>query len=414
MDDDKSPNEQQGLSPSQDANQQLPQPEQQPQPQVLTQPISPVATPVATAKKSKTGLIVGIAIGVASLIIIAIVLVFFLWWQNPKKMVADAVFGALVAEQLSTEGQATLNYQQTQVDVKFSGHKHKNDYAGVVTIKVKPDGIDKEFELKVNGVLDNNGTIYFKADDLDKVVNSAIDAYVDSLYGDSYGYSYYMDANATKQEIRTRIDPLVQEINNQWVKIDTKTINDDDNQETKCVSEAFDQFRKDPQQIRELVSLYKEHEFLIINNQRSGNNGSTGFEIDLRSQQAREKMKSFGQAFETSTLGKRLAECTDGSSSSDSQSSEDLFDENDEASLVIWVNTWTHSLTRVDLNLRDHDEDISLKLGQNFKIGNSPAVDTPSSAKDFEEIYKDWLGSFSTSDSYYSDDYLYDYDDYSV
>ncbi len=53
-----------------------------PQPQYNGVPMQP--------KKKKTGLIIGIVLGVIALIaIISAVLVYFLWWQNPEKMVTE-------------------------------------------------------------------------------------------------------------------------------------------------------------------------------------------------------------------------------------------------------------------------------------------------------------------------------------
>ena len=122
-----------------------------PQPQYNGVPMQP--------KKKKTGLIIGIVLGVIALIaIISAVLVYFLWWQSPEKMVTDAVSNAIMAKKMTADGKVVIDMRdqgKIELNVKTATESGKSK----VNIDAKLDvkGVEKNIPLKGDAVLDSDG-----------------------------------------------------------------------------------------------------------------------------------------------------------------------------------------------------------------------------------------------------------------
>lgn len=119
-------------------------------------------------KKKKTGLIIGIALGVLAIVaIIAALLTYFLWWQNPEKMVTDAVSNAIMAKKAVVNGKIVANMKDSvklelNVKANSASDKVKSNIDAKLTIK----DIDKSFSFKGDIVVDGDGTVYVKIDNL--------------------------------------------------------------------------------------------------------------------------------------------------------------------------------------------------------------------------------------------------------
>ena len=122
-------------------------------------PYGNMATP--KPKKKKTGLIVGITLGVLAIVaIIATLLTYFLWWQNPEKMVTDAVSNAIVAKKAVVNGKIVANMKDSvklelNVKANSASDKVKSNIDAKLTIK----DIDKSFSFKGDVVVDGDGTV---------------------------------------------------------------------------------------------------------------------------------------------------------------------------------------------------------------------------------------------------------------
>ena len=76
----------------------------------------------AIKPKKKVGLIVGIISGVLILILaIAAALLYFLWWQNPQKIVTDAVVNTMTTKKAVVNGKMTViasNDSKIELNIK--------------------------------------------------------------------------------------------------------------------------------------------------------------------------------------------------------------------------------------------------------------------------------------------------------
>ena len=133
-------------------------------------------------KKKRTGLIVGIVLGSIAVIgIITAVLLYFLWWQNPQKVVTDALVGAATAQKSITSSTMTVKSDDFNIAVSMKGSADspKSSFDTKVKVSSKHFGDFGEFELQLAGVMDEKGTIYLKADGLQKIMDKAVELAVE-------------------------------------------------------------------------------------------------------------------------------------------------------------------------------------------------------------------------------------------
>ena len=149
-------------------------------------PSVPAAHPpygsAALKPKKKVGLIVGIISGVLILILaITAALLYFLWWQNPQKIVTDAVVNTMTTKKAVVNGKMTVianNDSKIELNIKSAADspKTKTDVEAKITLK----NVSKTVNLKAAVVTDQDGTIYIKLDGMRKLVESVVSLAIES------------------------------------------------------------------------------------------------------------------------------------------------------------------------------------------------------------------------------------------
>ena len=149
-------------------------------------PSVPVAHPpygsAALKPKKKVGLIVGIISGVLILILaIVAALLYFLWWQNPQKIVTDAVVNTMTTKKAVVNGKMTViasNDSKIELNIKSAADspKTKTDVEAKITLK----NVSKTVNLKAAVITDQDGTIYIKLDGMRKLVESVVSLAIES------------------------------------------------------------------------------------------------------------------------------------------------------------------------------------------------------------------------------------------
>ena len=361
---------------------------------------------------------------VSLLLIISAVLTYFLWWQNPKKILLDAVVGVVAAKEYTSTGSTTLSVDGVDVKLEFGGRANDGNYGGEAVLKVRPDGYDKDIEVKVKAVYSSESVFYLRADGIEKIIDDAIDVYVkstiDSL-SDSYYYSYSdADIASIKDTLKSYFDPIIDKVDGKWIKISSKDIEDEDSREEyECTTNVLQKLGNDSKQVKEIIAVYRENDFLFIKNTLFREDGSTGYEIDVSSKEAQEAYEKFEKAVENTEAGKAIKKC----SSSDDDDKKDDKSENEgkesdddtKYKLIVWVNPLSHKLTGVDFEATSEKSKASIKHSQGFSIGQSEKIDIPSDTKDLRDLMGDWkqiLANTGYGPTSYDLDYNYDGDNF--
>ena len=192
----------------------------------------------AIKPKKKVGLIVGIISGVLILILaIAAALLYFLWWQNPQKIVTDAVVNTMTTKKAVVNGKMTViasNDSKIELNIKSAADspKTKTDVEAKITLK----NVSKTINLKAAVVTDQDGTIYIKLDGMRKLVESVVSLAIESNVPSSAyeaSPSLKQQIEAIKKQIISQLEEKMSKIDGKWLKTTAEDITNS-NTDIKC------------------------------------------------------------------------------------------------------------------------------------------------------------------------------------
>lgn len=399
-----------------------PQPTPQPVPQPPMQPPvppQPVAQPVFTPppKPGKKKKIIGIILGVVGLlIIVSAVLLYFVWWQSPNKMVTDALLSVVTAEKMNNTG--TLVIEAPSSDVKMTittkGTTNNGALSGDATVKLEVEALDEDVVFDVHGVASDDGVLYVKIDKLRETVDTVIDAIIKQQT------QQYRDQGMTESDIAQvedmakqqvssmfSLDTLIPKVDGQWIRIASDDL--EDNEEAQCTADVMKDIQKDKEVTREVMAIYDANRFIQVKDKVDAKDGAPGFRLTGD----RDKAQAFMSEFKKTETAGRLLKCD----SAIFDSVDDALKETDSSSnadidFVVWVDRFSHKLKSLQLDVTSKEDETKVSATYDFEIGQANEVVVPSDARDFKDIYDDITSSIQ--DSYgvnaSTDEYYYDYD----
>ena len=401
-----------------------PQPTPQPVPQPSMQPPvppQPVAQPVFTPppKPGKKKKIIGIILGVVGLlIIVSAVLLYFVWWQSPNKMVTDALLSVVTAEKMNNTG--TLVIEAPSSDVKMTittkGTTNNGALSGDATVKLEVEALDEDVVFDVHGVASDDGVLYVKIDKLRETVDTVIDAIIKQQtqqYRDQgmteSDIAQVEDEDMAKQQVSSMfsLDTLIPKVDGQWIRIASDDL--EDNEEAQCTADVMKDIQKDKEVTREVMAIYDANRFIQVKDKVDAKDGAPGFRLTGD----RDKAQAFMSEFKKTETAGRLLKCD----STIFDSVDDALKETDSSSnadidFVIWVDRFSHKLKSLQLDVTSKEDETKVSATYDFEIGQANEVVVPSDARDFKDVYDDITSSIQ--DSYgvnaSTDEYYYDYD----
>ena len=416
--------DQQPQNKGQPGVQPSPQPTPQPVPQPSMQPPvppQPVAQPVFTPppKPGKKKKIIGIILGVVGLlIIVSAVLLYFVWWQSPNKMVTDALLSVVTAEKMNNTG--TLVIEAPSSDVKMTittkGTTNNGALSGDATVKLEVEALDEDVVFDVHGVASDDGVLYVKIDKLRETVDTVIDAIIKQQtqqYRDQgmteSDIAQVEDEDMAKQQVSSMfsLDTLIPKVDGQWIRIASDDL--EDNEEAQCTADVMKDIQKDKEVTREVMAIYDANRFIQVKDKVDAKDGAPGFRLTGD----RDKAQAFMSEFKKTETAGRLLKCD----STIFDSVDDALKETDSSSnadidFVIWVDRFSHKLKSLQLDVTSKEDETKVSATYDFEIGQANEVVVPSDARDFKDVYDDITSSIQDSygvnastDEYYYDDY---------
>ena len=344
-----------------------------PQPQYNGMPMQP--------KKKKTGLIIGIVLGVVALIaIISAVLVYFLWWQNPEKMVTDAVSNAIMAKKMTADGKVVIDMRdQGKIELNVKTATDSGKSKANIDAKLNVKGVEKNIPLKGDVVLDSDGTIYVKINNFKDLYGTLLEIVMESSSGGNLSRSQietYRDQ--TLEKMGSEIDKM----SDTWMKISPDEIGS----EYKCGINALKKIQSDESARKEVAQLYRKNSFFTIKDSKiSDRNGGRGFEL----QGDNSKLSKFNDEFKKSSAGKALSKCGKYNSYKSSESSSI-----DKSSLKVWVDRSSHELKA--LELKGDGKKASVEISFDINMNKSEEIKAPSDAESLKEFVEGFMSGYSS------------------
>ena len=345
-----------------------------PQPQYNGVPMQP--------KKKKTGLIIGIVLGVIALIaIISAVLVYFLWWQNPEKMVTDAVSNAIMTKKMTADGKVVIDMRdQGKIELNVKTATDSGKSKANIDAKLNVKGVEKNIPLKGDVVLDSDGTIYVKINNFKDLYGTLLEVVMESSSG----------GNLSRSQIETYRDQTLEKMGSEidkmgdtWMKISPDEIGS----EYKCGINALKKIQSDESARKELAQIYQKNSFFTIKDSKiSDRNGGRGFELQGNNKSNSSK---FEEEFKNSSAGKALSKCGKSNSYKSSESSSI-----DTASLKMWVDRSSHELKA--LELKGDGKKASVEISFDINMNKSEEIKAPSDAESLKEFVEGFMSGYSS------------------
>lgn len=345
-----------------------------PQPQYNGVPMQP--------KKKKTGLIIGIVLGVIALIaIISAVLVYFLWWQNPEKMVTDAMSNAIMAKKMTADGKVAIDMRdQGKIELNVKTATDSGKSKANIDARLNIKGVEKNIPLKGDAVLDSDGTIYVKINNFKDLYGTLLEIVMESSSG---GKMSRTQMEAYRDQTLKKLNSEINKMNGTWMKISPDEIGS----EYKCGINALKKIQSDESARKELAQIYQKNSFFTIKDSKiSDRNGGRGFELQGNNKSNSSK---FEEEFKNSSVGKALSKC---GKSNDYKSSESS--SIDESSLKVWVDRSSHELKA--LELKGDSKKASVEISFDINMNKSEEIKAPSDAESLKEFIEGFMEGYSS------------------
>jgi len=325
-------------------------------------------------------------------------------YQSPDKVIADGFVNVFQSQPRSVKGDMSLENNEASVKATVDIKSNDKIANGSLTMAVTIKTLKQTFNGKVDFAATADGNGYIKVNGIDALADQYADVVIRAQEQQYKAYGMTI-TESQKKELRKQLlaqtEPIIQKINNRWIKFDTKA-NDDTSEQQKCITDAFKKLQSDKGMRDELAKAYGDNKFVNVKEQLGVKDGSYGYVLDFDSTKA----KSFGDAAEKTSFFKELQKC-DGFSSNSSSTDAIKDDNNDNVRVELWVSQWSHQITALNIEGTDtstpsDETKISFKLNLGYTKDDN--VTEPKGAVDFMDLQKefeqlDLMGTGSTTSS---------------
>lgn len=351
----------------------------------------PIMNAIQPPKKKRTGLIVGIILGsIGLLLLIGAALFYFLWWQNPQRMVEDAIIGLFRSQNIAQKGTITMKNENFTATVNYDASRDGNaNTKATATLKFDFTQFDSPVEIQAEGIYSQDGVLYVKTGNLSEAVDQLIEVQAE----ESASYYSSLDATARQQyiaDVKTQskklLDPVIKKIDDQWLKFSPDENTEDSN--AQCVSEVVNTLSSDKNAAQEVYDVYRKNSFIEVAKEVAKRDNTRGFELTINKDLA----KAFTSDLAVTTVGKQLKECDiDTEDVLDAQTA----DTDVATTFTIWVAPLTHQMTEAELTAKG--DATSLDASIKFNKNTASAIDPPKDAKDIKDVMKEMQQTYNDS-----------------
>lgn len=340
-----------------------------PDPQPANAVPQPSVAPSSPKKSKKKYIIGGVIALVLALLIAGGVLAYNLWYQNPQKVLTDAMVNAVTAKSVGYDGTFSAEIKPSgssgsetiKYDVSFDGMSEAKK--GYVNVSLTAEGAGKTIKISGNGLFADNGDIYVKVKGLSELLTS--------VFGSA--------------SLPASYSSFVTKIDDKWIKISSKELSDLDasTQKSKdCSEKLLEKTKTDKSLVKEVGDVYRSNQFIVVKDKLPSKNGSLGYSISGD----KSVYKSFVSGVEKTSLYKQAKECNGNSldlssflGSADSSSSSDT-----KSTMEVYVGRWSHNLT--SLKVADTGKDTTAALNVNTNFNKDVKVDIPSTSMSISDL----------------------------
>lgn len=324
-------------------------------------PVADAATPVVKpSRKKRTWFIIG---GALALVVLALVLTYIFWYQNPNKVVSDSMMNAMTAKSVSYTGDVVVS-GDTKTTIALSGASAKS--GSTVDAKLTFTVQGTEYTLDGNVLMAEQGDLYFKVKNIDELVGN-----------------YRV---AVPEESRGLFDQMIEKINDKWVKVsaeDMRSFSADLANAQKCLTDAATKFQEDKAVRAEIATLYQAHPFVTIDEELGSKDGSLGYRLSSD----RETAKDFALGLKDTSVYKTLHDCDDSFVIDEADLQKEVNDTDENSTVEVWVDRWSHQMTEVSATTTSGGDAVDMTIKPTFNADVN--VTAPEDATTIEQLQAD-------------------------
>lgn len=372
--------------PTSPINEPSTQPQSLPQPTVSGQPQKP----------SRKKFIVG---GIIAAILVALLgggALAYTMYQSPEKVLSDSIINLT---QMSGNMSGTASIEVANDDVSVTIEAGARGDGNIVNGDAKLSIDFKSEELQPIGTIAasadyaaSDDGVWLKLNDVSDVVNKALDAYIDNLneqYADMGFDISDEEIESQKSLMLAQIQPVLDKINNRWIKLDSDDSDDQDNS-SQCMLDAVKAAASDRSQRDELTKVYDANQFIIVKEKLGTKDGNLGYKLDFDEAKA----EAFSKAVEDTSLGKALLECDPDAFADDATITEDS-EAMSNSDVEVWIGQWDHKLKRAVVTgttEENTDNPTSVRAEVTLNYDKVDGLSTPEDAITIEELQAEIQG----------------------
>lgn len=342
----------------------------------------PVTEPVSPNNKKRKNIIKA-AIIAGALVLLGGVSgsVYAFWYQNPEKVVTDALVNAASAKSMSATG--VINVEGSdgyKGRIELTG-RSGSDGNSTIGVKFMLDSDGVNLTINGEGFFSNEGDMYVKVNDAKKLADA---------FEEQAGPGVSLDP----------FSKVIEKIDGTWIKIgkeDLKEAGEEVRTAQKCFADitkslsSDEAFRKTV--TNETEKLYKENRFITVDDSLGsrtiGGQDSMGYKISAD----RTKADAFFTGLASTALGKKMLACDD-SIKFDEFADNYNKNSNSEPQVELWVSRFGHTLTEASLKSSDSKATGSIVFNPVFNKDEKVSAPAESISlsevlKDFEKAYED-------------------------
>lgn len=310
---------------------------QQPQP---VQPSSELPSPAPeqpNPKKlpKKNFIILAIIVG-ALLLLAAGASVYAFWYQNPDRVVAQAMHQMLRTDSASTTTRITsdselapgfINIKIKELTVDTAGNKATGDMAASLTLELN----GRDYSLGGKARVLDDASVYFQINEYSEL----LDQVVKDFAGD-------------EQVIPSDVMTELGSVENKWVKVTPADIGERGDS-YQCAIDSLKRVYETDEFDEQLVAAYDSNRFITIKDSVTSKDGNLGYRVELN----QDALRAFGEELESTKLYEDLKRC-ETVEPAENDMDPGLESANDTApkvDIIVWVSRFGHELTQIDYTI---------------------------------------------------------------
>lgn len=334
-------------------------------PEVTEQPFVAAPAPIVenqvqpkSPNKKKKLIIASIIAGAVLLLGGGAYATYALWYQNPEKVLTDAVSNVIKAKTAVYKGTLAVDTNDAKIRVEFDG-KQASQLSGEGNAKITISSQGKDFTVNGSALVDKDGNLFFKIGNLKAILDD------------------FMKESGMAS---SPFDDLIAKIDNKWIRIsadDLAEFNEDASKAQKCAADTLKKIENDKAVHDGLVKAYEKNKFVVIDSSLPGRTiggvDSMGYKLSFNKDAA----KKFAEAVNEMQFMKDLQKCDSSFKSFKLDASDvtDAQDKNTTKAIEVSVSRWTHEFTQ--LKVTDRDDGTSGEFILEPTFGKAVTVTAP-------------------------------------